>query len=305
MKKSPIFFTIIIALLFIQCSQIKKSVVISESLFPSVLTHFAPYQVNPIFTSGDSTKWDHQLRERGYILKEKGNYHFWYTGYSKNDPRKFLGYATSKDGIQWDRYNGNPIVNNHWVEDVFVIKSKGTYYLFAEGQGDTAHMFTSTDRIHWQEKGNLDIHNTDGSPISKGPYGTPTVYIKNGIWYLFYERGDHGIWLATSNNLKIWRNVQDTPVIKMGPDEYDQYAVAMNQVIKYKGLYYGYYHASAFKDWHEWSTNIAVSKDLVHWTKYKNNPILKNNQSSGILVKDHKRFRLYTMHRRVNLYLPE
>ena len=305
MKKSPIFFTIIIALLFIQCSQIKKSVVISESLFPSVLTHFAPYQVNPIFTSGDSTKWDHQLRERGYILKEKGNYHLWYTGYSKNDPRKFLGYATSKDGIQWDRYNGNPIVNNHWVEDVFVIKSKGTYYLFAEGQGDTAHMFTSTDRVHWQEKGNLDIRNTDGSPISIGPFGTPTVYIKNGIWYLFYERGDHGIWLATSNNLKIWRNVQDTPVIKMGPDEYDQYAVAMNQVIKYKGLYYGYYHASAFKDWHEWSTNIAVSKDLVHWTKYKNNPILKNNQSSGILVKDHKRFRLYTMHRRVNLYLPE
>jgi 3-hydroxyisobutyrate dehydrogenase-like beta-hydroxyacid dehydrogenase len=37
----------------------------------------------------------------------------------------------------------------------------------------------------------------------------------------------------------------------------------MNQVIKYKGLYYGYYHASAFKDWHEWSTNIAVSKDLI------------------------------------------
>ena len=305
MKKSPIFFTIIIALLFIQCSQIKKSVVISKSLFPRVLIHFTPYQANPLFTSGDSTKWDHQLRERGYILKEKGKYHLWYTGYSKKDPRKFLGYATSKDGIQWDRYKGNPIVNNHWIEDVFVIKSRGTYYLFAEGQGDTAHMFTSTDRIHWQGKGNLDIRNTDGSPISKGPFGTPTVYIKNGVWYLFYERSDLGIWLATSNNLKTWTNVQDTPVITMGPDEYDQFAVAMNQVIKYNGYYYGYYHASAYKDWHEWSTNIAVSKDLIHWTKFKNNPIIKNNQSSGIVIKDHKKFRLYTMHRRVNLYLPE
>jgi hypothetical protein len=305
LKKSSIFSAIIIAILFIQCSPIKNSVVISESLFPKVLTNFVPYQANPIFTGDDSTKWDHQLRERGYILKEKGNYHLWYTGYSKKDPKKFLGYVTSKDGIQWERFQGNPIVNNNWVEDVFVIKSKGTYYLFAEGQGDTAHMLTSTDRIHWQEKGNLDIRNTDGSPISKGPFGTPTVYIKNGVWYLYYERDDSGIWLATSNDAKTWTNVQDTPVITMGPNEYDQYAVAMNQVIKYKGLYYGYYHASAYKDWHEWSTNISVSPDLIHWTKYKNNPIIKNNQSSGIVVKDHQRFRLYTMHRRVNLYLPE
>lgn len=305
MKNKLIFYPIIIALLFIQCSQIKKSVVIGDTLFPKVLTHFVPYQANPLFIGGDSTTWDHQIRERGYILHEKGIYHLWYTGYSKKDPRKFLGYATSKDGIQWGRFQGNPIVNSNWVEDVFVLKSKNTYYLFAEGQGDTAHMLTSTDRIHWQEKGNLDIRNTDGSAISKGAFGTPTVYVNKGVWYLFYERDDRGIWLATSNNLKTWTNVQDTPVIKMGPDDYDQYAVAMNQVIKYKGHYYGYYHASAYKDWHEWSTNIAVSTDLIHWNKYNKNPILKNNQSSGIVIKDHKKFRLYTMHRRVNLYIPE
>lgn len=305
MKKSSIFSAIIIALLFIQCSPIKKSAVITGTFFPKVLTNFVPYQANPIFIGEDSTKWDHQIRERGYILKEKGNYHLWYTGYSKKDPRKFLGYATSKDGINWKRFQNNPLVNSNWIEDVFVIKSKKNYYLFAEGQGDTAHMLTSIDRIHWQEKGNLDIRNKNGSPISKGPFGTPTVYIKNGVWYLFYERDDRGIWLATSTNLKNWTNINDTPVIKMGPDNYDQYAVAMNQVIKYKGLYYGYYHASAFKDWHEWSTNIAVSKDLIHWTKYKNNPIINNNESSGIVIKEHKLFRLYTMHRRVNIYLPK
>jgi hypothetical protein len=91
----------------------------------------------------------------------------------------------------------------------------------------------------------------------------------------------------------------------MGPDAYDLFAVAMNQVIHYKGLYYGYYHASAFKDWHEWSTNIAVSSDLIHWKKYENNPILGNNQSSGIVLKDGKGFRLYTMHKKVNLYFSE
>lgn len=76
----------------------------------------------------------------------------------------------------------------------------------------------------------------------------------------------------------------------------------MNEVIQYKGLYYGYYHASAFKDWHEWSTNVAVSKDLVHWKKYAKNPIVGNDKSSGILVNDGKGFRLYTMHPEVNVY---
>ena len=62
-------------------------------------------------------------------------------------------------------------------------------------------------------------------------------------------------------------------MLRMGPEIYDQYAVAMDQVIKYKGFYYGYYHASAFKDWHEWSSDVAVSKDLMHWKKYPRNPI--------------------------------
>ena len=186
-----------------------------------------------------------------------------------------------------------------------VVKSKDNYYMFAEGKGDSAHLLISKDKIHWQEKGQLDIRQTNGQPISKGAFGTPAVIIEKGVWYLFYERDDRGIWLATSKDHTIWTNVQDDPVIKMGPDLYDQFAVAMNQVIKYKGLYYGYYHASAFKDWHEWSTNIAVSKDLIHWQKYPNNPIIGNNQSSGIVVNDGNQFRLYTMHRRINLFLSD
>jgi predicted GH43/DUF377 family glycosyl hydrolase len=229
----------------------------------------------------------------------------WFTGYSPASTTKFLGYATSKDGIHFERFTKETIHPGQWVEDMCVVKSGKTYYMFAEGEGDIAHMLVSTDRVHWQEKGNLDIRNVDGSSIRKGAYGTPTVIRAKGVWNLFYERDDLGIWLATSKDLKIWTNVQDEPVIKMGPDAYDLFAVAMNQVIRYKGLYYAYYHASAFKDWHEWSTNIAVSSDLIHWKKYEKNPIMGNNQSSGMVLKDGKGFRLYTMHRKVNLYFSE
>jgi predicted GH43/DUF377 family glycosyl hydrolase len=300
MKKLGIIYGFILGVLAINASG-----VLAQNTFPSELVNFKEYPGNPIFTGTNLDTWDKQIRERGFILKEGPNYHLWFTGYSPASPTKFLGYATSKDGIHWDRFSKETIHPGQWVEDMCVVKSGKTYYMFAEGEGDIAHMLVSTDRVHWQEKGNLDIRNVDGSSIRKGAYGTPTVIRAKGVWNLFYERDDLGIWLATSKDLKIWTNVQDEPVIKMGPDAYDLFAVAMNQVIRYKGLYYAYYHASAFKDWHEWSTNIAVSSDLIHWKKYEKNPIMGNNQSSGMVLKDGKGFRLYTMHRKVNLYFSE
>ena len=300
MKKLGIIYGFILGVLAINAPG-----VLAQNTFPTELVNFKEYPGNPIFTGTNVDTWDKQIRERGFILKEGPNYHVWFTGYSPASPTKFLGYATSKDGIHWERFSKETIHPGQWVEDMCVVKSGKTYYMFGEGEGDIAHMLVSTDRVHWQEKGNLDIRKVDGSPIRKGAYGTPTVLKAKGIWHLFYERDDLGIWLATSKDLKIWTNVQDEPVIKMGPDAYDLFAVAMNQVIHYKGLYYGYYHASAFKDWHEWSTNIAVSSDLIHWKKYEKNPIIGNNQSSGMVLKDGKGFRLYTMHRKVNLYFSE
>jgi hypothetical protein len=274
-------FLLILSFSALQCANTKTITSSTENIFPDELVQFVAYKSNPIFTGTGKDTWDKQMRERGYIIREDNIYHLWYTGYEKNDGNRSLGYATSTDGISFTRHPQNPVHDAHWVEDMCVVKSKDTYFMFAEGKGDLAHLLISKDKIHWQEKGQLDIRQTNGQPISKGAFGTPAVFIEKGIWYLFYERDDRGIWLATSKDHTIWTNVQDDPVIKMGPELYDQFAVAMNQVIKYKGYYYGYYHASAFKDWHEWSTNIAISKDLIHWQKYPNNPIIGNNQSSG------------------------
>ena len=179
---------------------------------------------------------------------------------------------------------------------MMVLKVADTYHMFAEGKGDIAHRLTSSDRINWIDHGPLDMRSANGSPLSEGPYGTPTVQFENDTWYLFYERNDLGIWLATSKDLLFWTNIQDDLVISMGPEIYDQYGLAVNQIVKYKGWYYAYYHATAYEDWHEWSTNVAASKDLLYWNKYDQNPILEKNKSIGILVNDGNQFLLYTMH---------
>jgi len=282
-----------------------KNASLQTQEFPPELVHFKPYKNNPVFTGTGRDTWDRTIRERGYILKEGDSFSMWYTGYNEDrEDTHYLGYATSADGINWTRYADNPIFKKSWVEDMMIVKHEGIYYMFAEGRNDIAHWLTSIDKIHWKEQGPLDIRQSDGKPISPGPYGTPTVWIENGKWYLFYERNDLGVWLATSTDHKTWTNVQDEPVLKMGPTVYDQKGLALNQVIKYKGKYYGYYHATAYDPWRDWTTNVAVSDDLIHWKKYPHNPIVSGNKSSGITVFDGKQFRLYTMHPDVRVYFP-
>jgi len=222
--------------------------------------------------------------------------------------RRFLGYATSKEGTNWERYSEQPILPEVWTEDMHIVKYEDMYYMLAEGKGDVAHMLTSPDGVSWTPHGDLTILKADGTPISEGPYGTPTVWIENNKKYLFYERDDLGVWLATSEDFKTWTNVQDDPVLEMGPGEYDAGAVAANQIIKYKGKYYMYYHGSSNPDWNNpdvvalWTSNVAMSTDLINWTKYPNNPIVEGDHSSPVLVFDGKEYKLYTMHDKVWRY---
>jgi predicted GH43/DUF377 family glycosyl hydrolase len=283
----------------------------AEPAFPDELVHFVPYRDNPVFTSADKGQWDARIRERGWILKEDATWRLWYTGYTGEPGSKMmLGLAISDDGIHWKRHPDNPIYGEQWVEDMQVVKHGDTYYMFAEGSHDRAQLLKSDDGVRWQRIGQLDVRLTDGKPIPPGPYGTPTAVYRDGRWFLFYERSDRGIWLATSTDMQVWRNVQDEPVLRPGPDEYDRDQVALNQVIGYAGRYYAYYHGAANRAAGEpslWATAVAVSDDLIHWTKYPKNPLfpIRENKSSGIVVHDGKRFRLYTMHSKVDLHFAQ
>ena len=276
------------------------------STFPKELVDWVPYEGNPLFAGTGGDTWDREIRERGFLLREGDVWKLWYTGYdtTKADT-KSLGYATSPDGIAWTRHPENPVYDGTWTEDVCVLRREGLYLMFAEGRGDIAHLLTSSDGVRWEDQGSLDIRTRSGEPLSLGPYGTPTVWVENGTWYLFYERDDKGIWLATSTDREVWRNVQDEPVIALGPQAYDLHAVALNQVVRLGGRYYGVYHANADPEWKgPWTTCLAASDDLVHWEKYPENPIIRSDDSSGILVDDGKRLRLYTMHPMMKLWLP-
>lgn len=279
-----------------------------DEKFPAELVRFTPHKVNPVFKAGGAGQWDVRIRERGWILREERVWKLWYTGYDGGDGTRLLGYATSRDGIDWTRHPKNPLVRDHWIEDMMVVKNDGKYYMFAEGRHDRAHLFVSKDGLDWERLGQLDIRLKDGKPIPDGPDGTPTAWLEDGVWHLFYERDDLGVWLATSRDMKVWTNVQDEPVMRPGPAAFEKDLIALNQIVKHKGRYYAYYHGSAKSGptARKWCTCVAASTDLIHWEKYPGNPLqpAAQNKSSGIVVHDGEQFRLYTMHPEVNVHFP-
>ena len=277
----------------------------TDTKFPPELVKFASLRQEPIF-KGAEGQWDTIIRERGWVTKDGGLWKLWYTGYADKQGKRLLGYATSKDGLAWDRHPDNPLLKEHWIEDMTVVKDDGKYWMFAEGEQDRAHLLVSDNGIDWRGLGPLDIRKRSGKPIEPGPYGTPTVWKERGIWHLFYERNDLGVCLAKSADMKVWTNVQDEPVMTPGPSEYDKDLIALNQVIKHNGRYYAYYHGCAKTGPRArlWSTAVATSMDLIHWEKYPGNPLqpTEQNKSSGIVVHDGERFRLYTMHGQVHVH---
>jgi hypothetical protein len=309
MKKINLLVALCLLLSFIACNnKTKKTDSKNDNSFPSELVKFIQYEGNPVFSGTGIDTWDKNIRERGDILFEDSIYKMWYSGYNEKLSKKtMLGYATSKDGINWEKYSNQPIFSDKWVEDMDVIKNNGTYYMFAEGDEDIAHLLVSQDGINWQEKGDLVILTTKGDTIP-GPYGTPAVYVEKGEWNLFYEREDSAIWLATSTDQITWKNVQDDPVITTGTQQYDDGAIAADQVIKYKGKYFLYYHSIDKNGWIGitpslgWSSSVAMSSDLVHWKKYSGNPIVGEKCSSPILVFPGGKPVLYTVHANVCRY---
>jgi hypothetical protein len=275
--------------------------------FPPELVDWTPAPENPVFTARGAGHWDKQIRERGWILREGNLFRLWYTGYDGTyEGIKQLGYATSPDGVHWTRSEKNPLCPGHWVEDVMVVRGGDGYTMFAEGADDgDAVLLTSPDGLDWQWRGPITVRTADGAHDVKKPCGTPTAWVENGVWYLFYERSDLGVWLATTSDplSRVWTNVQDEPVLALGPGAYDAAQIALDQIVKRDGVYFAFYHACAVGEPRVWNTDVARSADLIHWEKYSGNPLI-TDKSSGVVVPDGPGYRLYTMHAQVDLFLP-
>ena len=115
---------------------------------------------NPVLEPG-TAPWESAAVAYPCIMPYSNGYKMWYGGYSANLSETAIGYATSPDGITWERYAGNPVLtpgaSGQWDHVVFgprVLFIDNNYYMFYTGetvgyQSDKIGFATSTDGLVW------------------------------------------------------------------------------------------------------------------------------------------------------------
>lgn len=222
-----------------------------------------------------SQDWEDHVVYEPTVLYEDGRFRMWYTG---GCVTAGIGYASSQDGIHWEKYSGNPLVGKgrngiRSASQNNLVRYNGIYYLFfVNGGGEGAKLWvaTSTDGI--------DFH------IASEPVLTPSgwargiansfIFVKDGRWHLIFESiVQDGTWrIGTAEG--------------SSPYHFDAADGGPMQALSIGGMYGGpwlqqrggtfrlFYHAARVKNL---PTDIysATSSDLIHWVP-DSKPILKH-----------------------------
>ncbi|HTW49901.1 MAG TPA: hypothetical protein VMD92_18230 [Acidobacteriaceae bacterium] len=123
----------------------------------------------------------------------------WYSAGTQYEPNA-IGYATSHDGLHWEKYDSNPVLtpdpHHEWeqnrVSAVQVIRWQGWYYAFYIGFRDIDHaqigLARSKDGItSWvRHAGNPIVRPTPGGWDADACYKPFAIY-SHGRWMLWYN----------------------------------------------------------------------------------------------------------------------
>ena len=219
--------------------------------------HWTRYSGNPVF-SGIEGSWDQGSVVLPSVMQEGNTLHMWYLGGLDGDAGT-IGYATSEDGINWNRHP-SPVFQSRageWYADgIFpgtVIKEKGIFKMWFSGAFG----------------GSL----SQGSPTTESAVGYATS--KDGITWSFYDDP-----ATTSPPYQ-----SSDPVLNHGAlGEWEASTAIQPSVIKTKcGYEMWYIGGSQTVGTHQY-IGYAFSQDGIHWTRYPYNPVLQTDPWNTDLV---------------------
>ena len=265
------------------------------------------YAGNPVLYRGDRGAWDGTSMGTPEVKKRNGTYHMWYRADSPSYQR--IGYATSTDGIRWEKYGGNPVFGpaaGKWdsvaVIDSSILFENGVYKLWYRGSEEydqapsSIGLSMSKDGILWERY----VQNPIIEPSANGTWddklvGDQTVLKENGTYKMWYsgtsyakERREDAKWknqiwqvregwekeigYAVSADGVRWQTYAKNPVLKIGnPGEWDSVKADNPFVLFEDGIYKMWYRGSnGGID----SIGYATSTDGILWEKYGGNPVL-------------------------------
>jgi len=232
---------------------------------------------SPILQVGSSNGWESETANSNVIFNKQLNiYQMWYTSLNVSHwnlglDRFRLRYATSTDGINWDRLDGwaSTIGADAWASStswdkggiargISVLYRNGIYHLWYAGTNENNLAIspfwrigyaTSIDGINWtkQNNGNPVIVPTKSWELNNASY--PNVIYENGTYKMWYAAGygDSGnqIVYATSTDGINWEKLEnENPALTTSSSGFDSGNIISPFVMKdgkvYKMWYSGY-----------------------------------------------------------------
>lgn len=145
--------------------------------------------------------WDSLLVGRPAVIHEQGEFRMWYDGRKDlplgapdptapqaADSKRFVGYATSKDGKVWQRREEPVLGNNAGAVDV---QRVGKQLVMVIEAREGTRWASSADGLLWQERGLL--LKKEGEREAFG-HVTPFLFERNGGWELYYGAAAATTW---------------------------------------------------------------------------------------------------------------
>jgi len=264
------------------------------------------HPANPVVDIGPEGEFDGVYASSCAVLLSDGEYKMWYCGVGDHGPANSkIGYATSADGIIWNKHPDNPVLeigaNGSWdSRRVFrptVIFDGAEYRMWfsgSDGSHDRIGYATSVDGIAWEKHpGNPIIDIGQAGMWNQDNVGKPSVLFHNGeymMWYTGHDIGPRGkryrIGYATSVDGIVWAEHADNPVLNLGiTGTWDSNRISGASVLLddsgYKMWYHGF-NGSRWRIGHAADANengtfgvTPQGKLPITWAKVKQTQILQ------------------------------
>lgn len=182
------------------------------------------------------TEWEEDIN-RPVVVKRDDGYHLWYTGQAKD--HSWIGYATSQDGLQWERRSERPVLSPEqpW-EKVAVMcphvewePDRGEFRMWYSGgdqyEPDAIGLATSRDGLNWVKHSGNPVFQGDPRLAWEHHKVTAAQVVRRGDWYLLFYIGfrdvDHAqIGLARSRDgITGWERHPANPILRPGEGRWD------------------------------------------------------------------------------------
>jgi len=228
---------------------------------------------NPIITPSSTSFIDENGLEEPAVLKDN-LYRMWY----KSDPTSTIRYATSTDGIVWDKYEkavltGTAYWENHGVANPSVIFKDGKYWMYYTAWGSDngwlIGLATSPDGIIWTKYERNPLNLPLGDHL-----GRPSAIYYGGKFHLFYHtgygRGTDIYHLVSDDGINFSCDGQCSILALGSPGSFDSNTIIGPSVIEHNSQIYLYYGGTI--DNSHWQIGLASEQPIV--LENKKTPII-------------------------------